>query len=42
MRRVFQPNLSRGHVADRLAIALVVCLLAVLVVSFYSGVSSLS
>jgi hypothetical protein len=42
MRRVVQPNLSRGHVADRLAIVLAVSLLAVLVASFYSGVTSLS
>jgi hypothetical protein len=40
--RVVQPNLSRGRLADRLAILLFVSLLAVLVVSFYSGVKSLS
>jgi hypothetical protein len=42
MLRVVQPNLSRGHLADRLAIVLALSLLAVLVVSFYSGVTSLS
>jgi hypothetical protein len=42
MRKVVQPNLSRGHVADRLALVLVVSLLTVLAVSVYSGVTSLS
>jgi hypothetical protein len=42
MLRVVQPNLCRGQLADRLAILLVVSLLAVLVVSFYSGITSLS
>ena len=42
MRKVLQPNLRRGHLADRLAMVLIVSLLAVLVVSFYSGLTSLS
>ena len=41
MKRVVQPYLSRGHVADRLGILLFVSLLAVLVVALYSGVKSL-
>jgi len=41
MKRVVQPYLSRGRVADRLGLLLFVSLLAVLVVSLYSGVKSL-
>jgi hypothetical protein len=41
MKRVVQPYLSRGHVADRLALLLYVSLLAVLVVALYTGVKSL-
>lgn len=41
MRRVFQPNLSRGHLADRLAWVLFVSLLTILAVSLYAGVKSL-
>jgi hypothetical protein len=41
MRRVVQPNLSRGHLADRLGLLLFVSLLAVLAASLYTGVKSL-
>lgn len=42
MRRVVQPNLCRGQLADRLSLLLFVSLLAVLAVSFYRGVTLLA
>lgn len=41
MRRVLQPHLSRGHLADRLATLLFLGLLAVLAIAVYNGVKSL-
>jgi hypothetical protein len=38
---MLQPNLSRGHVANRLAMLLFLGLLAVLALALYSGVKSL-
>ncbi len=42
MRRVIHPTLSRGHVADRIALILILTLVLVLVISVYRGVSSLA
>ena len=41
MTRLLHRSLKRGHTANRLAWLLLVCLLAVLVLSFYHGVRSL-
>jgi hypothetical protein len=41
MRRVVQPYLRRGHVADWLGLLLFLSLLIVLVISCYTGVKSL-
>jgi hypothetical protein len=42
MRRIFQRDLMRGHVAQRAAILLILALVAVLAVSVLQGVSHLS
>ncbi len=41
MKRMLQPNLSRSHLADRLGLVLFFGLLAVLILSVYTGVRSL-
>ena len=41
MKRIIQPTLMRGHVAERAAMALLVSLLAVLFVSVLHGIQSL-
>jgi len=42
MKRVIQPNLKRGRMADRAAMLLLLALLAVLVIAVVRGVGTLA